>query len=72
MKSLVETLNESSIPPVYKPIIFFNNMDFFETMTDPEEQKYLTSSMKKVDSNYFIYFFYKQKQIGYLKLQMAS
>lgn len=72
MKSLSDTILENSSITNLKPIFFFNIMDFFETVTDQEEQKYLTATYKKVDNNYFIYFFHKQKQIGYLKLQQAS
>ena len=69
MKDITEYLNEGSQITGLKPAFFFNNMEFFETMTDPEEQKFITSSYERKDNNHFVYFFYKQKQIGYLKLK---
>ena len=69
MKTLIETLCESAEITGLRPSFYFNNMQFFETLTDSEEQKYITSSYKRVDNKHFVYFFYKQKQIGYLMLK---
>ena len=69
MKSITEIISENSCITGLRPYFFFNNMEFFETLTNQEEQKFITSSYKRVDSNHFIYFYYKQKEIGYLKLR---
>jgi hypothetical protein len=68
MKTLAERICENAEITGLRPMFFFNNMEFFETMTNPEEQKFITSSYRRVDNKHFIYFFYKRKQIGYLKL----
>lgn len=69
MKNLTELIREDASINGLKPIFYFNNMEFFETITDPEQQKFLTASYKRVNNNLFVYFYYKQKQIGYLKLK---
>ena len=69
MKNLLETICESAEIKGLRPSFYFNNMQFFETLTDPEEQRFITSSYKRVDNKHFVYFFYKQKQIGYLMLK---
>ena len=69
MKNLTETICESAEITGLRPSFYFNNLHFFDTLTDPEEQRFITSSYKRVDNNHFIYFFYKHKQIGYLKLK---
>ena len=68
MKTLAERFCENAEITGLRPMFFFNNMEFFETMTNPEEQKFITSTYRRVDNKHFIYFFYKRKQIGYLKL----
>jgi len=72
MKTILDTIKESAAITGLKPLIYFNNLQFFETITDPEEQKYMTASYKRVDNNHYVYFFYKRKQIGYLKLKPIS
>lgn len=69
MKNLTEIITESAEIKGLKPFFYFNCMDFFEILTNTEEQKYITSSYKRKDNNHFIYFFYKHKQIGYLSLK---
>lgn len=69
MKSLLETICESSAITGLKPTFYFNNVDFFETMTNPEEQKFITAAYNQVKNNHYVYFYYKQKQIGFLKLK---
>lgn len=69
MKNLTELIREDASMNGLKPIFYFNNMDFFETITDTEQQKFLTAAYKRVNNNLFVYFYYKQKQIGYLKLK---
>ena len=68
MKTLIETISESAAITGLRPSFYFNNMQFFETLTDPEQQKFLTASYKRVDNFLYVYFYYKHKQIGYLKL----
>ena len=68
MKNLIETISESAAITGLRPSFYFNNMQFFETLTDPEQQKFLTASYKRVDNSLYVYFYYKRKQIGYLKL----
>ena len=68
MKTLIETISESAAITGLRPSFYFNNMQFFETLTDPEEQKHITASYKRVDNNHYIYFYDRRKQIGYLKL----
>ena len=68
MKTLIETISESAAITGLRPSFYFNNMQFFETLTDPEQQKFLTASYKRVDNFLYVYFYYKRKQIGYLKL----
>ena len=72
MKNIYDTICESAEIKGLKPYFYFNNMQFFETLTDTEQQKYITSSYKRVDNNHFVYFFFKGKQIGYLKLRPIS
>lgn len=69
MKDLTETIRESAEITGLRPSFYFNNLQFFETLTDPEEQKFITASYKRVDNNHYIYFYYKRKQIGFLKLK---
>ena len=69
MRNLTDIICEEASINGLKPIFYFNNMEFFETITDPEQQKFLTASYKRVDNNLFVYFYYKQNQIGYLKLK---
>ncbi|MBQ8060606.1 MAG: hypothetical protein IJ205_01490 [Bacteroidales bacterium] len=69
MRNLIETICESAEIKGLRPSFYFNNMQFFDTLTGPEEQKHVTSSYKRVDNKHFVYFFYKQKQIGYLMLK---
>jgi len=69
MKDLTETIRESAEITGLRPLFYFNNMQFFDTITDQEEQKHITASYKRVDNNLYVYFFYKSKQIGYLKLK---
>lgn len=69
MKNLYETICESAEITGLRPSFYFNNMQFFETLTDPEEQKHVTSSYKRVDNKHYVYFNYRGKQIGYLMLR---
>ena len=69
MKNLFDTICESAVITGLRPSFYFNNMQFFDTMTDQEEQRFITASYKRVDNNHYIYFYYKRKQIGYLKLK---
>jgi len=69
MKNLIETISESAAITGLRPSFYFNNMQFFETLTDPEQQMFLTASYKRVDNFLYVYFYYKRKQIGYLKLK---
>ena len=69
MKTLIETISESAAIKGLRPSFYFNNMQFFETMTDPEQQKFLTASYKRVDNFLYVYFYFKSRQIGYLKLK---
>lgn len=69
MKDLKETIRESAEITGLRPAFFFNNLHFFDTLTDQDEQKHITASYKRVDNNHYVYFFYKRKQIGYLKLK---
>ena len=68
MKNLIETISESAAITGLRPSFYFNNMQFFDTLTDPEEQKHVTASYRRLDNKHYIYFFYKRKQLGYLKL----
>lgn len=72
MKDLTEYINEGSQIKGLRPVFYFNNMDFFKTMTDPDEQKHITASYEKTNGNVLIYFFYKQQQVGYLKMKPIS
>jgi len=72
MKTLSETISESAAITGLRPSFYFNNMQFFETLTDPEQQKFLTASYKRVDNFLYVYFYFKHKQIGYLKLKPIS
>lgn len=69
MKNLIETISESAAITGLRPSFYFNNMQFFETLTDPEQQKFLTASYKRVDNSLYVYFYFKRKPIGYLKLK---
>lgn len=69
MKDLTEYINEGSQIKGLRPTFYFNNMEFFETMTNPDEQGHITASYEAKQDRHFIYFFYKMKQIGYLKLK---
>ena len=69
MKDLTETIRESAEITGLRPSFYFNNMQFFDTITDPEEQKHITASYKRVDNNHYVYFYYKRKQIGFLRLK---
>lgn len=68
MKDLIDTISESAAITGLRPAFYFNNLQFFETLTDPEAQRLVTASYKRVDNNLYVYFYYKRKQIGYLKL----
>ena len=72
MKTLTETISESAAITGLIPSFYFNNMQFFETLTDPEQQKFLTASYKRIDNLLYVYFYFKRKQIGYLKLKPIS
>ena len=72
MKNLIETISESAAITGLRPSFYFNNMQFFETLTDPEEQRHVTSSYKRVDNKHFVYLFYRGKQIGYLMLKPVT
>ena len=69
MKTLIQTISESAAITGLRPSFYFNNMQFFETLTEPEEQKHITASYKRIDNKHYVYFYYKQKQIGYLMLK---
>lgn len=69
MRNLSDTICESAEITGLRPTFYFNNLQFFDTLTNPEEQKYITSSYKRVDNNHYVYFYYKRKQIGFLKLK---
>ena len=69
MKNLTEIISESAEITGLKPYFYFNCMDFFEILTNQEEQKYIKASYKRKDNNHFVYFFYKNKQIGYVSLK---
>lgn len=69
MRNIYDTITESAEITGLRPAFYFNNMHFFDTLTDPDEQKSITASYKRVDNNLFVYFFYKRRQIGYLKLK---
>lgn len=72
MKDITEYINEGAQITGLRPSFYFNNMDFFKTITNPEEQKHITASYEKAKDNHLVYFFYKQKHIGYLKLKPIS
>ena len=69
MRTISETICESAVIKGLRPAFYFNNMQFFDTLTDPEEQKHITASYKRVDNKHYIYFFHRNKQIGYLNLK---
>lgn len=68
MKNLTETITESAEITGLKPEFYFSNMLFFDTLTDPEQQRYITSSYKRKGNKHCVFFFYKHRQIGYLRL----
>lgn len=69
MKNLIETISESAAITGLRPSFYFNNLQFFETVTDSEEQKHVTASYKRVNDKHYVYFNYRGKQIGYLMLR---
>lgn len=72
MRNIIDTIYEQASISGLKPIFYFSNMQFFDIVTDTEQQKYLTASIKRVDDNFYIYIYFKQKQIGYLKLKKQT
>ena len=54
MKTLAERICENAEITGLRPMFFFNNMEFFETMTNPEEQKFITSTYRRVDNKHFL------------------
>lgn len=68
MKQIIQTIFENDSAKSLKPIFYFTNMDFFDTITNPSERKFITASYKNVGKNRYVYFYYKNKQIGFLKL----
>ena len=72
MKNLTEIITESAEIKGLKPYFYFNCMDFFEILTNTEEQKFIKASYKRKDNNHYVYFFYKNKQIGYVSLKPIS
>ena len=69
MRNLSDMIYEQASISGLKPVFYFSNMQFFDIVADTEQQKYLTASIKRVDDNFYIYIYFKQKQIGYLKLK---
>lgn len=69
MKNIFDTICESAEIRGLKPSFYFNNMQFFDTITDQEESKHITASYKRVNDKHYVYFYYKQKQIGFLTLK---
>lgn len=69
MRNISDTIFENAEIKGLKPVIYFNTTQFFETMTDPNEQRFITASYKRTDNIHYVFFFYKNKQIGYVKLK---
>lgn len=72
MRNIIDTIYEQASISGLKPVFYFSNMQFFDIVTDTEQQKYLAASIKRVEDNFYIYIYYKQKQIGYLKLKKQT
>lgn len=69
MKNITEILCESAEIKGLKPYFYFNCLDFFDMLTNQEEQKFISASYKRRGNDHIVYFFYKHKQIGYVSLK---
>lgn len=60
-----ENLKDNNLMPTF----FFTNIDFFETLTNPDERKKISATYSFQGGKHFIYFYRGNEQIGYLKLK---
>ena len=69
MKNLIEIIQENNIEQRnLKPTFYFTCDDFFNVLTDIEQQKNIYATYKLIDNKRFIYFYNGNKQLGYLRL----
>ena len=68
MKSLKDRFKADIVATGLKSVFYFKNTDFFETLTDAEQQKLSKANYVKRGNNRYVYFMKGSEQIGYLKL----
>lgn len=69
MKNLIEIIQENNIEQRnLKPTFYFTCDDFFNVLTDIEQQKNIYATYQLIDNKRFIYFYNGNKQLGYLRL----
>lgn len=69
MKNLIEIIKEDNIERRHlKPTFYYKCDDFFNVLTDIEQQKNIHATYKLIDNKRFIYFYNGKEQLGYLRL----
>lgn len=68
MRSLKERFKADVVATGLKSVFYFKSTDFFETLTDSEQQKFIKANYVKRGNNRYVYFMKGNEQIGYLKL----
>jgi hypothetical protein len=73
MKNLIEIIKEENIEQRHlKPTFYYKCDDFFNVLTNIEQQKNIHATYKLIDNKRFIYFYNGKEQLGYLRLTHAN
>lgn len=69
MKDLIDTIKENKVCHRYlKPSFYFKCDDFFNILTDVEQQKHIHATYKHENGKRCIFFYKGKEELGYLRL----
>ena len=69
MQDLIDVIQENNVvQKQLKPTFYYKCDDFFNVLTNIEQQKNIHATYKLIDNKRFIYFYNGKEQLGYLRL----
>ena len=69
MKHLIEKIKDSYVEKHLKPSFYFKSDDFFNILTDTEQQKDIHATYKEENGKRCVFFFKGNIELGYLRLK---
>lgn len=70
MQDLIDVIQENNVvQKQLKPTFYYKCDDFFNILTDVEQQKDIHATYKLINNKRFIYFYKGNEQLGYLQLK---